>query len=78
MHRSSAANSLTQVMIWGRKRATLGAPGQIAELYRYPNAHPLVGSSRVNLSAPDLARHPRFAAAKLQELVVGPGSAHAS
>ena len=61
------------VMAWGRKRVTLAEPGQLDALYRYPNAHPLAGSSQVNLSAPDLSLHPRFANAKLREAVVGPG-----
>jgi len=61
------------VMAWGRKKALLGEPGQLGALYRYPNAHPYAGSSQVNLSSPDLSRHPRFARAKLREVVVGPG-----
>ena len=60
-------------MAWGRKRAILGAPGQLDALYRYPNAHPLVGSSQVNLSAPDLSKYPRFEHAKLREVIVGVG-----
>lgn len=61
------------VMEWGRKRAIIGAPGQLDELYRYPNGHPLVGSSQVNLTAPDLPRYPHFEKAKLREVIVGPG-----
>ena len=60
-------------MAWGRKRVILGEPGQLDALYRYPNAHPLVGSSQVNISCPDLERHPRFAHARLREAVVGVG-----
>lgn len=37
------------VMAWGRKKVLLGEPGQLGSLYRYPNAHPLVGSSQVSL-----------------------------
>ena len=61
------------VMIWGRKRAIIGPPGQFDTLYRYPNNHPLVGSSQVNLTAPDVTKFPRFQQAQLQEVVVGPG-----
>ena len=61
------------VMAWGRKRAILAEPGQLDTLYRFPNAHPLVGSSQVNLTAPDLTRHPRFEHARLREAIVGPG-----
>ena len=61
------------VMGWGRKRAYLAEPGQLGALYRYPNGHPHVGSSQVNLSAPDMDRFPGFASARLRELVVGPG-----
>ena len=61
------------VMGWGRKRAIIGPPGQLDTLYRYPNGHPLVGSSQVNLSSPDLSRYPRFAHAQLRELIVGVG-----
>jgi Cupin-like domain len=62
------------VMAWGRKRAVIGPPGQLDTLYRYPNhGHPLVGSSQVNISAPDLERFPRFPQAQLQEVIVGPG-----
>jgi len=61
------------VMAWGRKRVLLGEPGQLETLYRYPNAHPHVGTARVNLSAPNLTRHPNFVNAKLQEAIIGPG-----
>ena len=61
------------VMAWGRKRAIIGEPGQLGEMYRYPNGHPLVGSSQVNLTAPDLGVYPEFARARLREVVVGPG-----
>ncbi|CAE7275660.1 HIF1AN [Symbiodinium sp. CCMP2456] len=61
------------VMAWGRKRAILADPGQYEALYPYPNAHPLAGSSQVNLSNPDLARHPGFVDVLLTETVVGPG-----
>ncbi|KAL7553822.1 hypothetical protein ACHAWF_017710 [Thalassiosira exigua] len=61
------------VMAWGRKRATIGAPGQLEAMYRYPNGHPLAGSSRVNATEPDLHRFPRFKGAELREVVVGPG-----
>ena len=40
---------------------------------RYPNGHPLAGSTRVNISLADLARHPRFSQASLSEAVIGPG-----
>ena len=61
------------VMVWGRKRAIIGPPGQLDALYRYPNDHPLAGSSQVNLSLPELSIYPRFEHAQLQEVVVGPG-----
>lgn len=61
------------VMAWGRKKAIIGKPGQLDELYRYPNAHPLVGSSQVNLTDPDLHLYPGFEKAELAEVVVGPG-----
>ena len=61
------------VMAWGRKRAIIGPPGQLDTLYRYPNDHPLAGSSMVNLTSPDLDRYPRFNQAQLQEVIVGPG-----
>ena len=61
------------VMAWGRKRAIIGEPGQLDTLYRYPNGHPLAGSSQVNLTEPDLEQHPHFAKAKLREVIVGPG-----
>ena len=61
------------VMAWGRKRAIIAPPGQLDACYRYPNEHPRVGSSQVNLSAPDLSRHPRFKDARLFEVIVGPG-----
>ncbi|EJK54206.1 hypothetical protein THAOC_26226, partial [Thalassiosira oceanica] len=61
------------VMAWGRKRAIIGEPGQLGEMYRYPNGHPLVGSSQVNLTEPDLGAYPEFAKARLREVVVGPG-----
>ena len=71
LHYDSADN--LYVMLWGRKRALLAEPGQMDVFYRYPNKHPKVGSSQVNLSNPNLAEHPRFARAKLWETVVGPG-----
>ena len=37
------------MMAWGRKRAILAPPGQLEELYRFPNAHPLAGSSQARL-----------------------------
>jgi hypothetical protein len=61
------------VMAWGRKRAIIGEPGQLDALYRYPNEHPLAGSSQVNLTSPDLYRYPNFKNARLREVVVGPG-----
>lgn len=61
------------VMAWGRKRAIIGEPGQLDALYRYPNEHPLAGSSQVNLTSPDLDRYPNFKNARLRELIVGPG-----
>ena len=61
------------VMAWGRKRAILAEPGQMGALYRFPNSHPHAGSSQVNLSAPNLTRHPRFAQARFREAIVGPG-----
>ena len=61
------------VMVFGRKRAIIGEPGQLDEMYRYPNDHPLAGSSQVNLTAPDLDQHPNFKNAKLHEAIVGPG-----
>jgi len=61
------------VMAWGRKKAIISPPGQLDALYRYPNAHPLAGSSQVNLTAPDLTLHPHFQGADLREVVVGPG-----
>jgi len=60
-------------MAWGRKRAIIGEPGQLDALYRYPNDHPLVGSSQVNLTDPDLDRYPHFKDAALREVIVGPG-----
>ena len=42
------------VMAWGRKKAYIGDPGQLDDMYRYPNNHPLVGSSQFNLTDPDL------------------------
>lgn len=60
-------------MAWGRKRAIIGEPGQLDALYRYPNDHPLVGSSQVNLTDPDLDRYPHFKDATLREVLVGPG-----
>ena len=71
LHYDSSDN--LYVMAWGRKRAILAEPGQYDALYPYPNAHPLAGSSQVNLSNPDLARHPGFADVLLSETVVGPG-----
>ena len=71
LHYDSSDN--LYVMAWGRKRAILAEPGQYGALYPYPNAHPLAGSSQVNLQDPDLARHPGFADAVLWETVVGPG-----
>ncbi|CAJ1442553.1 unnamed protein product [Effrenium voratum] len=71
LHYDSADNMY--VMLSGRKRALLAEPGQMDVFYRYPNKHPKVGSSQVNLSNPNLAEHPRFARAKLWETVVGPG-----
>ncbi|KAL7530541.1 hypothetical protein ACHAXR_003546 [Thalassiosira sp. AJA248-18] len=61
------------VMAWGRKRAIIAEPGQLDALYRYPNGHPLVGSSQVNLTEPNLVLHPNFKDAKLREVIVGPG-----
>jgi len=61
------------IMSWGRKKAIVGEPGQLDSLYRYPNGHPLAGSSRVNLTNPDLKRYGQFQKAKLREVVVGPG-----
>ena len=61
------------VMSWGRKRAYIGNPGQLNEFYRYPNGHPLQGSSQVNLTEPELDDFPNFEDAKLAEVVVGPG-----
>ena len=61
------------VMAWGRKRALVAEPGQMHGMYRYPNSHPLVGSSQVNWSHPSLERHPGFANVALREAVVGPG-----
>jgi hypothetical protein len=61
------------VMAWGRKRAIIGEPGQLDALYRYPNEHPLAGSSQVNLTSPDLYRYPNFKNARLREVIVGPG-----
>mmetsp|Transcript_25085 Transcript_25085/g.52456 ORF Transcript_25085/g.52456 Transcript_25085/m.52456 type:complete len:787 (+) Transcript_25085:28-2388(+) len=61
------------VMAWGRKRAIIGEPGQLDAFYRYPNGHPLVGSSQVNLTEPDLDRYPQFKDARLREVIVGPG-----
>lgn len=58
-------------MAWGRKRVTLGAPGQIGALGRFPNGHPLAGSATVNLSAPS-GRGP-FGGARLAEALLGPG-----
>uniref|UniRef100_A0A7S4LKH8 JmjC domain-containing protein n=1 Tax=Eutreptiella gymnastica TaxID=73025 RepID=A0A7S4LKH8_9EUGL len=71
MHYDSTDN--LYVMAWGRKRAIIGPPGQLDALYRYPNAHPLVGSSQVNLSSADLEKYPNFQHAQLQEVIVGPG-----
>ena len=71
LHYDSSDN--LYVMAWGRKRAILAEPGQFGALYPYPNGHPLAGSSQVNLSDPDLERHPGFAHATLWETVVGPG-----
>jgi hypothetical protein len=61
------------VMAWGRKRAIIGEPGQLDALYRYPNEHPLAGSSQVNLTSPDLDRYPNFNNSRLREVIVGPG-----
>lgn len=61
------------VPAWGRKRAILAEPGQMDALYRFPSAHPHVGSSQVNISAPNLTRFPGFTHAKLREAIVGPG-----
>ena len=61
------------VMAWGRKKAYIGDPGQLDDMYRYPNGHPLVGSSQVNLTDPDLKDYPNFKYAYLREVVVGPG-----
>jgi len=61
------------VMAWGRKRVIIGEPGQLDTMYRYPNGHPLVGSSQVNLTLPDLDKYPNFINAKLREVIIGPG-----
>ncbi|KAL7547281.1 hypothetical protein ACHAWF_010603 [Thalassiosira exigua] len=61
------------VVAWGRTRATIGEPGQLERMYRYPNGHPLMASSRVNLTDPDLDRFPAFEGAKLREVAGGPG-----
>ena len=61
------------VMAWGRKKAYIGDPGQLDDMYRYPNNHPLVGSSQFNLTDPDLKDYPNSKYAYLREVVVGPG-----
>ncbi|KAL3908364.1 MAG: hypothetical protein SGPRY_009826, partial [Prymnesium sp.] len=63
------------MMAYGRKRVYLAAPDQILNLYRYPNSHPLVGSSQVNLSQPNISLFPRFTRASLLEAVLGPSDA---
>ena len=71
MHYDTGDN--VHIMAWGRKRVIIGDPGQLTELFRFPSGHPLAGSSRVNISLADLARHPRFSRATLSEAVIGPG-----
>ena len=61
------------VMAYGRKKAIIGEPGQLESLYRFPNGHPLVGSSQVNFTEPDMTKYPNFKDAKLREVLVGTG-----
>lgn len=63
----------------GRRRYILFPPEQVANLYSGPLDRTLAGqpSSLVDFDAPDLARHPRFAAAMAAAQVaeLGPGDA---
>ena len=63
----------------GERRFTLFAPEQIGNLYIGPLLHAPTGSpiSMVDVDAPDLQRHPRFAAAlgAARQAVLAPGDA---
>lgn len=66
-------------VVAGRRRFTLFAPSQVANLYVGPLEHTLAGqpTSLVDLSQPDLQRFPRFAEASEHALVaeLEPGDA---
>jgi len=57
----------------GRKRVTLFSPREEGRMYRHPPWSRLPHMSRVDAENPDLARFPRFAAARPLRCVIEPG-----
>lgn len=71
LHYDKSHSFLAQVS--GSKRMLFFSPDQLHRLYCYADTHLLRRRSRVNVSAPDLARFPLFADAAALEVVLQPG-----
>ncbi len=71
LHMDLPDNLFAQVV--GRKRVTLFSPAEEWKLYRNAPWSRLPHMSRVDAEAPDLARYPRFAAARPLRCMVEPG-----
>lgn len=63
------------VQIRGRKRVEMFAPEQTRYLYPYSLRNARFNFSRVNMGAPDAARHPKFRQAKAISALLEPGDA---
>lgn len=71
LHYDKSTSFLVQVA--GVKRMLFFSPDQLHRLYCYSDTHILRRRSRVNVSAPDLRKHPLFEGAAALEAVLQPG-----
>jgi hypothetical protein len=61
------------VQLFGRKRFTIFAPSESANLYLFPEMHPRARKSQVTLEHPDESRFPRFRHAQRLSVIVEHG-----
>jgi hypothetical protein len=71
LHYDKSTSFLVQVA--GAKHMLFFSPDQLYRLYCYPDTHTLRRRSRVNVSAPDLKKHPLFEGAAALEAALQPG-----
>ena len=63
------------MVLGGERRYLLAHPNQCESLCLYPQGHPSARHSAVDWSDPDLETYPKFANAKINEIVLQAGDA---